>query len=93
MTPDVVDVASTAAIAGIVWTLIQLFGAGLTPRQKPPAAGALGIAWAVAAFLLIPGAYANVLVAIASGILAAAMASGVESYRATYRSPKSEPPA
>lgn len=81
---DVVDVASAPAIAAIVWGLIQAFGGQVPAQWKPPAAAILGIGWALLAFGFMQ-AYPNPLIAVSVGLTAGMAASGIESYRATYK--------
>ena len=62
-----IEIATVPGIAAIVYGLIELYGRALTKAQKPPVAGTLAIAWALAAWLLL-GVFPDPLTAIASGI-------------------------
>lgn len=80
----VTDVVTVTGIAALVWIIIQATGGVLPAKAKPAAAVGLGVAWALAAFVSVPGAYDTVLAAVATGATAGAAASGIESYRKTF---------
>ena len=82
-----IEIATVPGIAAIVYGLIELYGRALTKAQKPPVAGTLAIAWALAAWLLL-GVFPDPLTAIASGIFAGGLAIAGAALRTNYAKPK-----
>lgn len=88
---DAADVITAPAIAGIVYLILASLADAIPKRWKPPIALLLGVAWAAVGFVWLD-AYANVLIAIFTGITAGAAASGIDSYRYTYSTTDAPPP-
>lgn len=78
------EILSVPGIAGVVWGMIELFAKSVPASWKPPLAGVLGAAWALAGFVTVPGAYDNGMVAIAAGLTAGGLAVGIDATRRNY---------
>lgn len=80
-----IDVVSSIGIAAMVNIIIESLNGIISPRAKPPVAVAIGVAIAIVGLLTIDGAYPNALTAVSVGLTAGAAASGIASWRQTYR--------